>query len=258
MLILEKKVDNLQVFVFDERVEMGKAAAQEAAKQINKLIKQKGDANIVFASAPSQSDMISALLEEDIDWAKVRGFYQDEYIGLAPEHPAGFGNFLRRHIWDKKTFLALHFMECSEDSANEKMDEYIALLKKHPPDLIFLGVGENGHLAFNEPHIADFKDPLPMKMVELDIVSRQQQVNDGCFDDLDKVPTHALTITMSFILSVPSIIAVVPNKQKELAVDNALNGPIVESCPASALRTHQNAKLYLDKNSAGKGVLERN
>ena len=256
-MILEKKLDNLAVYVFDSRQEMGKAAAQEAANQIRALITKKGEVNIIFASAPSQRDMINSLLEQDIDWHKLRAFYQDEYIGLDPSHPAGFGNFLRRHIFDQKPFMELHFMECDAGGVDRKIDEYIALLEKFPPDLIFLGVGENGHLAFNEPDVADFNDPLRIKKIELDLASRQQQVHDGCFDELSQVPTHAITLTMSQILAVPSAIAVVPTKLKENAVDAALNGPIQEACPASALRRHPNAKLYLDRDSAGKGILSR-
>ena len=257
MLIMDKKFDNLYVYVFDTRDDMGKAAAQEAAAQIRSCIALKGEANVIFASAPSQSDMLKSLIEQDIDWQKVRGFYQDEYIGLSLESPAGFGNFLRRHVFDHKSLLDTHFLECSHSDVDEKISEYSALLEKYPPDLIFLGVGENGHLAFNEPDIADLKDPLRLKVVELDVVSRQQQVNDGCFASLDEVPTHAITLTLSQIMAVECAIAVVPTKLKENAVDAALNGPVTTDCPASALRLHPNAKLYLDKCSAGKGLLNR-
>jgi len=253
MMILEQKVGGLPVYVFENRAEMGKAAAKEAGEQIRALIAKKGEANVIFAAAPSQGDMLSALLEEDIDWTKVRAFYQDEYIGLDPSHPAGFGNFLRRHIWDLKPFKGVHSLECKAEDAEAKMAEYAALLNEHPPDLMFLGVGENGHLAFNDPPYAEFKDPKVVKSLPLDLTSRQQQVNDGCFASLDEVPTHAMTLTMSLILGVPSAIVVVPTKLKANAIDAALNGPITEDCPASALRMHPNAKLYLDKDSAAKG-----
>ena len=252
MLIKEYKVNSLPVLIFENRKEMGKAAAKDAAEQIRALIQKKGDANVVFAAAPSQGDLLAALLEEDIDWPKVRGFYQDEYIGLDPAHPAGFGNFMRRHLFDHKPLKEVHLLECSPEDADKKMAEYVALFEKYPPDLMFLGVGENGHLAFNEPHIADFKDPLRIKKVELDLTSRQQQVNDGCFAALDEVPVHAMTLTMSQILAVPSVITVVPTVLKADAVNAALNGPVSTNCPASALRTHPNAKLYLDKDSASK------
>ena len=254
MLIKEKIVETLPVYVFETREEMGKAAAKEAANQIRTLIAEKGSANVIFAAAPSQSDMLAALLKEELDWTKVRGFYQDEYIGLDPAHPAGFRNFLRRHLFDRKPFAGVHLFESTDGDAEGKMAEYAALLAQYPPDLMLLGVGENGHLAFNDPHVADFKDPKRVKAVELDLTSRQQQVNDGCFASLDEVPTHAMTLTMSHILNVPSVLVVVPTALKANAIDAALNGPITVDCPASALRRHPKAKLYLDKDSASKGV----
>jgi len=254
MLLLEQKVDDLLVYVFETREEMGRAAAKAVADQIRTLIEKKGEANVIFAAAPSQSDMIKALLDEELDWTKVRGFYQDEYIGLDSAHPAGFANFLRRHIWDLKPFKSVHSLECSVEDADEKMAEYAALLTKYPPDVMLLGVGENGHLAFNDPPYADFDDPKSIKAVALDLTSRQQQVNDGCFTALNEVPTHAMTLTMSLILNVPYVVAVVPTKLKANAVDTAINGPITADCPASALRIHKDAKLYLDRDSAGKGL----
>ena len=252
--MIEKTIDTLNVYVADTREEMGRAAAKEVADQIRALIAEKGAANVIFAAAPSQGDMLKALLEEELDWTKVRGFYQDEYIGLPASHPAGFGNFLRRHIFDHKPFAGVHLLECTPENAEEKMAEYAALFAEYPPDLMLLGVGENGHLAFNDPHVADFEDPKRIKAVALDITSRQQQVNDGCFAALDEVPTHAMTLTMSHILGVPSVLAVVPTALKADAIDAALNGPISADCPASSLRKHPKAKLYLDKDSASKGV----
>lgn len=250
MPILNKTIDTLPVFVFENRERMGTAAAKRAAEVINETIAKNGTANVIFAAAPSQNDMLSALLEENVDWTRVRGFHQDEYIGLDPAHPAGFGNFMRRAIFDKKPFMELHFLRCDADKIEEKCAEYTALLKQYPPDLIFLGVGENGHLAFNDPPVADFEDPKAIKVVELDLVCRQQQVNDGCFENINQVPTHALTLTMSLILSVPHAITVVPTALKAEAISRALYGEISTDCPASVLRQHSGAELYLDKNSA--------
>lgn len=252
MPIIETTIETLPVYVFADRTEMGKAAAKRAAAVINAAIAEKGEANVIFAAAPSQADLLEALLTEDIDWTKVRGFHQDEYIGLDPNHPAGFGNFMRRYIFDKRPFMELHFLQCPADKIDEKCAEYSALLTKYPPDLIFLGVGENGHLAFNDPQVADFEDPKQVKVVELDLVCRNQQVNDGCFGSLDEVPTHALTLTMSRILSVPNAITVVPTALKADAIEKALHGAISTECPASVLRRHPGAELYLDKASAHK------
>ncbi|HWR22089.1 MAG TPA: 6-phosphogluconolactonase [Feifaniaceae bacterium] len=252
MQIIEQTIHTLPVRVYDNRKEMGRAAAEEAARIINGAIKKKGTANVIFAAAPSQSDLLDALLAQEIDWTLVRGFHQDEYIGLDPASSAGFGNFLRRHIFDKVPFMELHYLQCKPEHAEEKCKEYGALLKELPPDLIFLGVGENGHLAFNDPSVADFEDPLAVKVVELDDVCRNQQVNDGCFQAIKEVPTHAITLTMSLILRVPRAITVVPTALKASAINEALHGPVGTACPASALRLHRGASLYLDRDSAGK------
>ena len=247
-----KKVVNLGVRIFDERGEMGKAAAEDAAKRINAIIAEKGEANLVFAAAPSQDDVLEHLLKQDIDWTKVRGFHQDEYVGIDASEPAGFGNFLRRAIFDKVPFKELHYLLCAKDEAEAKCEAYTELLKKYPIDLIFLGIGENGHLAFNDPAVADFNDPKMVKIVELDDVCRQQQVNDGCFPNLDAVPKNAMTMTMSLIMSIPQAICVVPTIRKADAVHNAIYGEVTTACPASILRNHPSATLYLDADSASK------
>ena len=247
-----KKVEKLAVRIFDDRKEMGKAAAEDAAKRINAIIAQKGEANLVFAAAPSQDDVLENLLKQDIDWTKVRGFHQDEYVGIDANEPAGFGNFLRRAIFDKVPFKELHYLLCAKDEAEAKCESYTELLKKYPIDLIFLGIGENGHLAFNDPAVADFNDPKMVKIVELDDVCRQQQVNDGCFPNLDAVPKNAMTMTMSLIMSIPQAICVVPTIRKADAVHNAIYGEVTTACPASILRNHPSATLYLDGDSASK------
>ena len=252
MQIAEKKVEKLPVYVFDTREEMGKVAAADAAKRINAVIEKNGVANVIFAAAPSQNDLFENLLKEDIDWSKVRGFHQDEYVGIDASEPAGFGNFLRRAIFDHVQFKEIHYLLCDESEAEKKCEEYAELVKKYPADLIFLGIGENGHLAFNDPAVADFEDPKMVKIVELDDVCRQQQVNDGCFATLDDVPKFAMTLTMSYIMSVSEAICVVPTDRKANAVYGALEGPVTTECPASILRKHANAALYLDKNSAAK------
>ena len=249
---IKRKIKNLPVYIFSTREQMGIAAAEDAAKRLNAIIAKKGEANIVFAAAPSQNDLLENLLKQDIDWSKVRGFHQDEYVGINESEPAGFGNFLDRAIFKKVPFMELHYLLCGADEAEAKCAEYTELLKKHPIDLIFLGVGENGHLAFNDPDVADFEDPKIVKIVELDDVCRQQQVNDGCFVTIDDVPKQAMTMTMSYIMSIPEAICVVPTNRKADAIHNALCGPVSTACPASILREHPNAALYLDKDSASK------
>lgn len=252
MQTITKKVGNLPVYVFENRAVMGVAAAERAAEIIKDVIAKNGVANVVFAAAPSQNDMLENLLKQDIDWSKVRGFHQDEYVGIDASEPAGFGNFLDRAIFKKVPFMELHYLLCAADETDAKCAEYTELLKKYPIDLILLGIGENGHLAFNDPAVADFNDPKMIKVVELDDVCRQQQVNDGCFATLNDVPKQAMTLTMSFIMSVPHAVCVVPTDRKANAVYNAVNGPVTTECPASILRNHADAGLYLDMDSASK------
>ena len=249
-MMTTRKVEKLSVHIFDTREEMGKVAAEDAARRINAIIAKNGVANVVFAAAPSQNDLIENLLKADIDWSKVRAFHQDEYVGISAEEPAGFGNFLDRAIFKKVHFKELHYLLCCADEAEEKCEAYAELLRKYPIDLIFLGIGENGHLAFNDPAVADFNDPKMVKIVELDDVCRQQQVNDGCFATLDDVPKQAMTMTMSLIMNIPEAICVVPTIRKANAVYRALCGEVTTACPASILRNHPNAALYLDKDSA--------
>ncbi len=189
-------------------------------------------------------------MTHDTDWTQVRAFQQDEYIGISAEEPAGFGNFLKDALYDKVTMKDIYYLYTETSKVEEKIEEYTGLLKRYPIDLIFLGVGENGHLAFNDPPVADFDDPKMLKIVELDQVCRQQQVNDGCFSSLESVPTHALTLTLSFIRSVPEAICVVPTDRKAKAIADALRGPITTDCPASMLRKLPGAALYLDRDSA--------
>jgi glucosamine-6-phosphate deaminase len=249
-MMTTRKVEKLSVHIFDTREEMGKVAAEDAARRINAIIAKNGVANVVFAAAPSQNDLIENLLKADIDWSKVRAFHQDEYVGISAEEPAGFGNFLDRAIFKKVHFKELHYLLCCADEAEEKCEAYAELLRKYPIDLIFLGIGENGHLAFNDPAVADFNDPKMVKIVELDDVCRQQQVNDGCFAALDDVPKQAMTMTMSLIMNIPEAICVVPTIRKANAVYRALCGEVTTACPSSILRNHPNAALYLDEDSA--------
>ncbi len=245
-------VQNLAVSVHSDRASMGQAAAKDAAARINAVIAKNGVANVIFAAAPSQNETLEYLLKENVDWTKVRGFHQDEYIGLDPAHPAGFGNFMRRTIFDLVPFMELHYLLCSPEEAEAKCASYSELLKKYPADLIFLGFGENGHMAFNDPAVADFNDPKMVKIVELDDICRQQQVNDGCFNHIDEVPKQAMTLTLSLIMSIPNAICTVPTDRKANAVYGALCGPVTTECPASILRQHPNAALYIDEPAASK------
>lgn len=244
----------LSVHIFDRREEMGKAAAADAVSRINKIIDEKSEAVVVFAAAPSQNELLAALKKAEVDWTKVRAMHMDEYIGLPEDHKAGFGNFLREAIFDELPFKAIHFLYDNDANPELICNRYTELMHQYPPDLVLLGVGENGHLAFNDPDVADFKDPEMVKIVALDDICRMQQVNDGCFATFEDVPEKAITLTMSALLSIKEAVTVVPGKNKAQAIDKMLNGEISTKCPASILRRHENAALYLDVDSASLAV----
>ncbi len=262
--------DKLDIRIYTDRAEMGQAAAAVAAEKIISLINSKGEINMVFAAAPSQNEFLDSLISNtDICWSKINAFHLDEYIGLDSEAPQGFGNFLREKLFGKVNFNSVNYLngsnvdgrdtgknpESAKTTDNSKPTEcerYSGLLKQHSLDIACIGIGENGHLAFNDPPVADFKDKSLVKVVELDEVCRKQQVNDGCFAALDLVPTHALTLTIPAIMSADYIYCMVPGKTKAEAVHRTVNGPVSEECPASILRNHQNAQLFLDTDSAAK------
>lgn len=249
MLTKSFKADKLSVNVYNTRRNMGVAAAADVAACIKAELAVKPEIYMIFAAAPSQNEMLEALIAEDgIEWNRIHALHMDEYVNLAADAPQGFGNFLRRAIFDKVPFASVNLIGTDADS-EATCRRYDALLSEHPVDIVCMGIGENGHIAFNDPHVADFNDPLKIKKVDLDLKCRQQQVNDGCFACLDEVPTHALTLTIPTLYNVKNIFCVVPAATKAEAVKNTVTGPISEACPASILRTHENAVLYIDADS---------
>ncbi len=242
--------DKLVCNIYDNRTEMGKAAADDAAKILRRLLAEQNEVNVIFAAAPSQNEMLSSLVSQpDIDWSRVNAFHMDEYSGLDKDAVQGFYNFLNRAIFSKLPFKSVHRISCDKP-ADEAIDEYTKLLSSHRCDLCLMGIGENGHIAFNDPHEADFNDPAVIKAVTLDDTCRMQQVNDGCFASFDDVPKQALTLTVPTLVSAKYIICVVPAKTKANAVKRMLTGEINEQCPATAIRNHIHAALYLDPDSA--------
>ena len=244
------KADMLSVNVYDTRKNMGEAAAADIAACIKKLLAEKDEIYMIFAAAPSQNEMLEALVADpEVEWNKVHALHMDEYVNLPADAPQGFGNFLRRAIFDKVPFASVNLIGTDADS-EATCARYDALLTEHPVDIVCMGIGENGHIAFNDPHVADFNDPLKIKKVDLDQKCRQQQVNDGCFQSIDQVPTHALTLTIPTLYNVENVFCVVPAPSKAEAVKNTVTGPVSEVCPASILRKHTNATLYIDADSA--------
>jgi|SRR5690606_6338558 len=242
---------NLQVREFETREEMGTDAAQAVTATIKELLKEKEYVNMVFASAPSQNEFLAGLVNaEDVDWSRVVAFHMDEYIGLPSGHPQTFANFLRKKLFDQLPIHKFHYIDGNADDATAESERYGQLLIDNPIDIVCMGIGENNHIAFNEPHIADFKDPELVKIVDLDGKSRQQQVNDGCFPSIEKVPTHALTLTIPALTAAKYIYCIVPGKNKAKAVHHTLNEEISPRYPSTVLRTHPDAILFLDKDSA--------
>ena len=243
--------DQLLVKIFENREKMGKNAAQDVAKKIAEIIGEKGKLNIVFAAAPSQNEFLDELAKcNNIDWDKITAFHMDEYIGLVYDAPQKFGNYLNEHIFDKVNFGRVYYIDKKGKNVKELIIRYSDLLKEHPIDIICMGIGENGHIAFNDPHVANFTDNKIIKMVNLDQKCRMQQVHDKCFSSLGEVPTHALTMTIPNFCAANYLYCIVPTKNKSKAVERTINGKIDSSCPASILRCHQRAILYLDEEAA--------
>jgi len=247
----EIKKDKLQVNIYAGRPELGAAAAETLTARIAELLKTKEQVNIIFASAPSQNEFLTELLKRDIEWGKINAFHMDEYIGLDPDAPQGFGNFLKERLFSHVNCRTVNYLNGNTDP-QEECKRYSDLLIEYPTDIVCLGIGENTHLAFNDPHVADFNDPLIVKVVDLDQDCRVQQVNDGCFSAIDEVPTHALTITMPALFKSTYAIAIVPGKFKATAIDHTINSGISEKYPSTILRRHDHAILFIDEDSASK------
>lgn len=251
--------DKLLVKIIPDRNEMGRIAANEVAATIIKLLSAKEELNMIFAAAPSQNDFIEHLISnEKIEWNRINAFHMDEYIGLDADAPQGFGNFLKDRIFDEVPFKSVNYLNGLAENLDEECKRYSDLLIKHPVHIVCLGIGENGHIAFNDPGVADFIDKKLVKVADLDLVCRQQQVNDNCFVFLYEVPTQALTLTIPALLRGQYLYCIVPATNKAKAVYNTLNGEISENCPATILRTKEDVTLYLDSDSSALLEINKN
>lgn len=249
-MLKEFKKDKLKVKVHSTRAEMGVAAAKDAATIINQLLKEKESINAIFAAAPSQNEFLETLRKETIDWNRINAFHMDEYVGLHPDSPQGFANFLRKKILSKVVFKSVNCLDGNAVDTEQEARRYSALLAEYPADIVLMGIGENTHIAFNDPHVADFNDKKLVKIVDLDEACRQQQVNDGCFSEIANVPTHALTLTVPALTRAKYVFCMVPSEKKAKAIYQTLNEDIRDKFPSTILRKHPNATLYLDKDSA--------
>jgi glucosamine-6-phosphate deaminase len=247
----EMVVDALRVRVFPDPRALGAAAAADASAHLRDAIAARGVAHAMFATGNSQFELLDALvLDETVDWTTVIGFHMDEYVGIGANHPASFRRYLRERLVERVPFAAFHFLDGDAIDVDAECERYSTLLRNHPLDLCCLGIGENGHLAFNDPPVADFDDPLDVKLVELDEACRRQQVGEGHFPDIPTVPTHAITVTIPALLRASTVLAIVPEARKAEPVRRTLEGPISTACPATILRRQPHATLYLDVDSA--------
>ena len=247
------RVDRLPIEIYASEEELGRAAAADAAERTRAAIAARGEANLILATGNSQLAFLRAFrTAPEVDWSKVRVFHMDEYIGIDPTHRASFPRFLREHFLAHADVGAFHPIAGDPDRVEETCRRYEALLREHPADLVALGFGENGHLAFNDPPYADFDDDAWVKEVRLDEVSREQQVGEGHFGGLDEVPRAAITLTIPALLAPERVLCIVPEARKADAVHACLRQPIDEDRPGSILRRQEHAKLYLDPRSAAR------
>ncbi len=250
MKMIYFKKDKLQVKVCENRDETGRIASEDISLKIRELLLQKDEINIVFAAAPSQNEMLKSLVSDKrIEWGRINAFHMDEYIGLQENMHQSFGTFLAERIFNLVGFKSVHYINGETNDLEVECERYSDLILKSLIDIVCLGIGENGHLAFNDPHVADFKDKKLVKVVELDHDCRNQQVNDGCFKSIDNVPMSAITLTIPALLSATYMFCTVPGKTKTKAVYKTINAEISEKCPSTILRNKENVIMYIDSDS---------
>jgi glucosamine-6-phosphate deaminase len=255
--LLETRVDDLLVTCYQTNEELGKAAADEASDVIQRAISGRGVANVILATGNSQLSFLAALRQDkSVAWQNVNIFHMDEYIGIDPKHPASFPMYLRTQFLAYVNVKEFFPVSGQSDNVEGAIAEYARLLREHPADLCACGIGENGHLAFNDPPVAYFDDPVWVKAVRLAEASRRQQVGEGHFPSIEECPAHAVTLTIPALLSARRVLAIVPEARKAEAVERALRGPISEACPASILRHTPHARLYADRDSARRAFPE--
>lgn len=229
----------------------GVAAAQATAKALTELAKTQDTITVIFATGVSQLQTLHALTKiADLPWNKIRGFHMDEYVAISPDHSASFRKYLRENLTQKVRMKEFFEIDGSARDPEETGREYGEKLRLAIPQICLLGVGENGHLAFNDPSEADFEDPLDVRTVRLDSMCRQQQVAEGWFATIEEVPDSAITLTIPTLLRVPKLIVSVPGRRKAKIVKRALEEPTSTDCPATILRAHPDVTMYLDIESA--------
>jgi glucosamine-6-phosphate deaminase len=245
------KVDNLSISIFETRRDLGQAAAALVGDCIRELHNEQEQVNIIFASAPSQNEFLEFLSGEPVEWDRVNAFHMDEYIGLTDDAPQNFGHFLKVRLFDKIGIQNVFYLNGNNPDIEAEAERYTKLLHRYPIDIVCLGIGENAHIAFNDPHVANFNDPLWVKKVDLDLASRQQQVHDQCFNTLSEVPEHALTLTIPALMRASYAFCMVPGPTKAQAILHTITKDITEEFPSTILRRHHNCILFIDEDSSG-------
>ena len=238
----------MEIIISETKQILGESAAQLGAELINKAILQNGKANIIVATGASQFEMLNQLIKEDINWSLVTAFHLDEYIGISETHPASFRKYLKERFVDHVNLKEFNYVDGSSDPYEECI-RLGKLISQHPVDVAFVGIGENGHLAFNDPP-ADFETEEPYLVVSLDEACRRQQLGEGWFPTFNDVPEKAISMSVKQIMKSKAIISSVPDKRKAIAVRDTLKKEISPDCPASILRNHANTVMFLDKESA--------
>ena len=244
-------VGTLKLEVHESEKAAGEAAAQSAAQVLKQLDKDRTEIGVVFATGTSQLETLHALTAmEDLPWRKIHGFHLDEYLGIDENHPASFRRYLRQNLTRRVSMAEFLEINGSSSDPDRVRREYAEKLEKTRPQLCLLGIGENGHLAFNDPGEANFDDPEPMRVVTLDAACRQQQLGEGWFSTIDEVPAQALTLTIPTLMKIPRLIVSVPGRRKAESVRRTVADSISPACPATILRVHPDVTLYLDEESA--------
>lgn len=229
---------------------LGKISSKDVCERVRELLSENETVNMIFAAAPSQIDFLDCFCRCDLEFGRINAFHMDEYIGLKEEAPQRFGNFLDKYLFSRVKFKSVHYLSCDKKTPDEACRSYSDLLEQFPADIVCMGIGENGHIAFNDPAFADFSDKKLVKTVELDEICRAQQVNDKCFEKLSEVPHRALSLTVPALMRAKYHFCMVSTSLKAKAVRETICGEISEKCPATILRTSRNATLYLDSGSA--------
>jgi glucosamine-6-phosphate deaminase len=243
-------VKEAQVEIYDSSALAGEAAARKAAELISSAIAERGKARVIGATGNSQIPLVEALVGQEINWKAVELFHMDEYAGMKPDHPSSFRYWIRTRIEEKVHPGKVHYLQGDAPDIDTEIERYSQLLNEAPIDVAFVGFGENGHIAFNDPPVADFNDPKTVKVITLDEACRRQQAGEGNFKDVASVPLHAVTVTCSGLFRANAWVCCVPESRKAEAVRNALQGPISEKCPASLVQRHPNTYVFLDPESA--------